>query len=148
MTDHLYLSWLYRTLFRNTSKLILSDRNYCCFTLVAVIFLPFIHLSLVKLSLLILAVVAVTALAYLVDQLYAPRHSPTEPPLLPARIPYLGRIIGLLQHGIAYLEMTRYPTPSPLAESPNQGTNADQPLSAPGANFPSTHFICFLEMFM
>ena len=62
------------------------------------------------LSLLILAVVVVTALAYLADQLYAPRHFPTEPHLLPARIPYLGHIIGLLQHGIAYLEMTRYPT--------------------------------------
>ena len=48
-----------------------------------------------------------TAAWYAVDYFCAPRLSSKEPPLLTHPIPYIGHILGLLQHGTRYYEMTR-----------------------------------------
>lgn len=48
----------------------------------------------------------IAAIWCLLDWLYAPKHGPDEPPVLPPRIPYVGHIIGLLQHGTRYFEIT------------------------------------------
>ena len=42
------------------------------------------------------------------DYLYAPKHHPKEPPVVPSSIPYIGHILGLLRHGSKYYQTTRY----------------------------------------
>lgn len=59
------------------------------------------------LSLVASTVAAFTALIYLLNYFYVPKHSPNEPPLLPSRIPYIGHILGLLRYGTRYFEITR-----------------------------------------
>lgn len=44
---------------------------------------------------------------YLLDYLFIPEHLPNEPPLVGSEIPYIGHVLGLLQHGTKYLETTR-----------------------------------------
>lgn len=58
---------------------------------------------------LILATLGATSAAvwYLLDYVYIPKHLPNEPPMLPSRIPYIGHIMGLAQHGTRYFEITR-----------------------------------------
>lgn len=56
----------------------------------------------------ILVLAAIIGLWYILDYLYAPRHSSGEPPVLPSSVPYVGHIIGLLRHGTRYYQTTRY----------------------------------------
>lgn len=50
----------------------------------------------------ILAVVALLALSR-----WGSRHDPKEPPVLPQKVPFLGHILGLLQHGLKYYTVLR-----------------------------------------
>ena len=43
-----------------------------------------------------------------VNGIYQPIHSPKEPPVVAASIPYIGHILGLLRHGTRYYQMIRY----------------------------------------
>ena len=63
--------------------------------------------SNLRLSLLLLLAAAAAAAWFALDYFCAPRLSPKEPPLLPHPIPYIGHILGLLQYGTRYYEMTR-----------------------------------------
>lgn len=54
--------------------------------------------------------VGFVAVCYLLQNYYAPKTAPNEPPVLSHPIPYVGHIIGLLRHGLAYFEATRYPS--------------------------------------
>ncbi|SLM34165.1 Cytochrome P450, E-class, group IV [Lasallia pustulata] len=54
----------------------------------------------------ILVLAAIIGLWYILDYLYAPRHSSGEPPVLPSSVPYVGHIIGLLRHGTRYYQTT------------------------------------------
>ena len=38
---------------------------------------------------------------------FAPRYDPREPHLLPQKVPFLGHVFGLLQHGLKYYTMMR-----------------------------------------
>lgn len=38
---------------------------------------------------------------------FSPRYDPREPPVLSHYIPYVGHILGLIQHGQQYFEMLR-----------------------------------------
>lgn len=55
----------------------------------------------------LLFLAAAIGLWYVLDYLYAPRHSPGEPPVLSSSVPYVGHIIGLLRHGTRYYQTTR-----------------------------------------
>lgn len=57
---------------------------------------------------------AITAVAILVSLIYkfsSPPMDSREPPLLKAKIPIVGHIVGLVRHGIDYLEVLRYASP-------------------------------------
>ena len=56
----------------------------------------------------LLLLVGCAVACYVLDHFYAPKNAPNEPPVLSHPIPYIGHIIGLLRHGLAYFEMTRY----------------------------------------
>lgn len=56
----------------------------------------------------LLLLIAFVAVCYLLDYFYAPKNAPNEPPVLSHPVPYVGHIIGLLRHGVAYFEATRY----------------------------------------
>lgn len=50
----------------------------------------------------IIAVVVLFALSRL-----SPGHDSKEPPVLPQKVPFLGHILGLLQHGLKYYTIIR-----------------------------------------
>lgn len=52
-----------------------------------------------------LFVIAVVALFFL--SRFTPRYDPREPPVLPQKVPFLGHVFGLLQHGLKYYTMMR-----------------------------------------
>lgn len=58
-------------------------------------------------SILLLSI-TVVFLWFWVNRIYQPIHSPKEPPLVAAPIPYIGHILGLLRHGTRYYQMIRY----------------------------------------
>ena len=64
-----------------------------------------------NLPLLFLLTAAGTAAWYAVGYFCAPSLSPKEPPLLTHPIPFIGHILGLLQNGTRYYEMTRSVAP-------------------------------------
>ena len=65
-------------------------------------------------TILILTLTAVAGVWYLLDYLYAPKPLPNEPPSVSPSIPYIGHILGLLQHGTRYYETIRYTPTSTL----------------------------------
>ena len=65
------------------------------------------EISLNTSVLLVLAIASATTW-YALDYFYVPKQLPNEPPLVGHYIPYIGHIIGLLQHGTRYYEIIRY----------------------------------------
>lgn len=61
-----------------------------------------------------IAVILTTILWYILDYFLSPSHLKAEPPILPARIPYVGHILGLLQHGTKYFDITSARSRSPI----------------------------------
>ena len=45
---------------------------------------------------------AALLLWFLLDYIYAPKHHPKEPPVVPQSVPFIGHVIGLLRHGTRY----------------------------------------------
>lgn len=35
-------------------------------------------------------------------------HDPREPSVIPQKVPYVGHLIGMIQHGMKYIEATRF----------------------------------------
>lgn len=58
-------------------------------------------------ALLLLSLATFATVWYALHQLYAPKHDPREPPLVTHSIPHIGHIIGIVQYGARYYEMTR-----------------------------------------
>ena len=61
-----------------------------------------------SLSVSLYLVTLVTVVVVVLLQFCVPVHSSKEPPLISPSIPYLGHILGLIQHGVRYYQMTRY----------------------------------------
>lgn len=59
-----------------------------------------------------IAVVAVVAAT--VSYLFGPTHDPNEPPAIHQKVPHIGHIIGLLQHGLQYFEILSAKHPLPI----------------------------------
>ncbi|KAL8801097.1 MAG: hypothetical protein Q9182_004690 [Xanthomendoza sp. 2 TL-2023] len=60
--------------------------------------------------------ISVTAVAVLVitaNYFLGPTYDPREPPVIHQKVPHIGHVIGLLQHGLRYFELlsTKYPLP-------------------------------------
>ena len=57
-------------------------------------------------SLLLLFFTVAVALL-LLEQLFTPNHAPNESPKLARRVPFVGHLLGLFQHGTQYFTATR-----------------------------------------
>ncbi len=73
------------------------------------------------LPLVILALAAICLLNYYL----MPTHDANEPPVVSSSIPYVGHIIGLVQHGSRYFEFMRYLPKHALREGYHQRMNAE-----------------------
>lgn len=45
---------------------------------------------------------------YFFFQYLTPKIDPREPPIINAKIPFIGHILGLIRYGVPYYAMTRY----------------------------------------
>lgn len=70
---------------------------------------------------------------YILDYLFAPKHSVNEPPLVSQSIPYIGHLLGLLRYGTHYYEMKWYSSSSRCDQE--FGSSADRIFSTQ-FNFP------------
>ena len=65
--------------------------------------------------------VVLTALVLrLANHFLGPKYDSREPPLVSQKVPYLGHLIGLIQHGLMYIENLRY-----LSSADFQDNHAD-----------------------
>lgn len=55
----------------------------------------------------LLLLAAIIAVSFVLDRLLTPQKFPNEPPVVAQSIPYIGHILGLLQHGSRYYQITR-----------------------------------------
>lgn len=63
------------------------------------------ELNLVSSIAMVLLLASLFALSAI--RLLEPTYDPKEPPVLPQKIPYIGHILGLLQHGLNYYKKLR-----------------------------------------
>lgn len=55
----------------------------------------------------LLLLAAIIALSFVLDRLFTRQKFSNEPPVVSQSIPYIGHILGLLQHGYKYYQITR-----------------------------------------
>lgn len=65
----------------------------------------------------IVVLVACSSILYLVKRYLELEHDPKEPPLMPQKIPYIGHVLGLIQHGLRYYTKLKYGLISPELRS-------------------------------
>ena len=51
----------------------------------------------------LLLLVGTVAFLVIVSHFFSAKHDPREPPLIPPKFPVIGHVIGMVQHGVAYL---------------------------------------------